>query len=177
MIANSDYHLSKIQRTHIKVKAMNKPPFFSNKRRLQFALIAGFFLAISLYGCLQNYGRFTRDAQVNDAFISGIVPPDLNYYYAGRDNMPYAIMGIDPNYKNTSKLWIAFEPLPEQLRKMTSNIYGKSHADPYGFNIMSPDGNIVGIWFSGLHFPSVKVDQQKKTIEVLYKNPEIYRDS
>jgi len=89
--------------------------------------------------------------------------------------MPYAIMGIDPGYAISSTLWITFEPQPEQVRKMSSNIYGKHRYDPQGFNIMDPDGAIVGIWFSSLHFPSVKIDQQNRTVEVRYKNPENYR--
>jgi hypothetical protein len=40
---------------------------------------------------------------------------------------------------------------------------------------LDPDGAIVGIWFSSLHFPSINVDQQNRTVKVLYKNPESYR--
>ena len=156
--------------------AMNVPTYFSKRRLLCFMLFAGAALAVCLSGCLQRYGRFNRDAQVSHAFRSGSVPPELNYYYAGRDTMPYAIMGIDPGFVISSSLWIAFEPKPEQLQKMSANIYGKDQYDPYGFNILDPDGAIVGIWFSSLHFPSVKVDQQSRTVEVRYKNPESYRD-
>ena len=155
--------------------AMYVPTYFSKRRGLCFILFVGTVLAVCLSGCLQSYGRFSRDAQVNHAFRSGSVPPELNYYYAGRDTMPYAIMGIDPGYAISSPLWIAFEPQPEQVRKMSSNIYGKHRYDPQGFNIMDPDGAIVGIWFSSLHFPSVKVDQQKRSVEIRYKNPENYR--
>ena len=155
---------------------MNVPSYFSKRLGLCFMLFAGAALAVGLSGCLQNYVRFSQDAQVSHAFRSGAVQPELNYFYAGRETMPYAIMGIDPGYAIPSPLWIAFEPQPEQLRKMSSNIYGKHRYDPYGFNILNPDGAIVGIWFSSLHFPSIKVDEQNRTVEVRYKNPESYRD-
>ena len=150
--------------------------YFPKRRRRCVMLLAGVALVVGLSGCLQNYGRFNRDAQVSQAFRSGEVPPELNYYYAGRDTMPYAIMGIDPGYTIPTSLWIAFEPQPEQLRKMSANIYGKQRYDPYGFNMLAPDGAIVGIWFSSLHFPIVSIDQQNRTLEVRYKNPESYRE-
>ena len=155
---------------------MNLSSYFLKRNGLGFTLFAGAVLAIALSGCLQNYGRFSRDAQVSQAFRSGSVPPELNYFYAGRETMPYAIMGIDPRYTNPSSLWIAFEPQPEQLQKMSANIYGRDQYDPYGFNILDPNGKFVGIWFSCLHFPSVKIDQQNRTVKVLYKNPESYRE-
>mgnify|MGYP001549647492 CR=1 FL=1 len=154
---------------------MNVPSYLLKYRDLCFFLFAGAALAVGLSGCLQSYGRFSRDAQVSQAFRSGAVPPTLNYFYAGRETMPYAIMGIAPGYTIPSPLWIAFAPEPEQLRAMSSNIYGKYRYDPHGFNILDADGAIVGIWFSSLHFPSVKVDQQNRTVEVQYKNPESYR--
>jgi len=154
---------------------MNDPIYFSKRRGLFLMLLAGVVLAVGLNGCLQNYGRFSRDAQISNAFRSGSVPAELNYFYAGRETMPYAIMGIDPGYAIPSSFWITFEPQPERLQKMSSNIYGKDQYDPYGFNILDPDGAIIGIWFSSLHFPSVKVDQQNRTIEVRYNNPEGYR--
>jgi hypothetical protein len=156
--------------------AMNVFSYFMKRKGRCFILFVGAALAVGLSGCLQNYGRFSRDAQVGQAFRSGSVPPELNYFYAGRENMPYAIMGIAPNYTNPSSLWIAFEPQPEQLKKMSANIYGKDQYDPYGFNILDPNGKFVGIWFSSLHFPSVKIDQENRTVKVLYKNPESYRE-
>jgi hypothetical protein len=155
--------------------AMNVPSYFSKCCGLCFKLFAGAALIVGLSGCLENYGRFSRDAQVSHAFRSGSVPQELNYFYAGKETMPYAIMGIDPGYEISSSFWTAFEPQPEQMRKMSSNIYGKDRYDPYGFNILDPDGAIVGIWFSSLHFPSINVDQQNRTVKVLYKNPESYR--
>ena len=73
---------------------MNVPAYYLKHRGLCFMLFAGAALAVGLIGCFQNYGRFSRNAQIHHAFQSGSVPPELNYYYAGRETMPYAIMGI-----------------------------------------------------------------------------------
>jgi hypothetical protein len=141
-------------------------------------LLIGLAMLTVLTGCMQqaNYGGFSRDDQVSHAFQSGAVPAELKYYYTGRDTMPYAIMGIDPEYTVPSKYWIAFKPEPEKLKNMSSNIYGHNRDNPYGFNILAPDGTPVGIWFSNLRFSNVRIDQENRTLEVLYKNPENRRD-
>ncbi len=175
-VAVRDYYYFRKHKTPIMEADMHVSAYLKNRRGLCFVLLVVPALAVGLSGCLQNYGRFSRDAQVNLAFQSGSVPSELNYYYAGRQSMPYAIMGIKPGYVVPSSLWIAFEPEPEQLKKMITNIYGKDRYDPYGFNVLDPDGAVIGIWFSSLHFPSVKIDQQNRTVEVRYKNPETYRE-
>ena len=133
-------------------------------------------LVLMAAGCNQNYSRFSMDAQVSQAFQTGAVPPEFNYYYTGRDTMPYAIIGIDRTYTVPSRYWIPFEPEPETLKKMTGNIYGNDRYNPYGFQMLAPDGTIIGVWFSNIRFRTVKVDQQARTVDVLYKNPENDRD-
>jgi hypothetical protein len=86
--------------------------------------------------------------------------------------MPYAIIGIDRSYTVPSRYWVPFDPEPEMLRKMSGNIYGKLSSDPAGYHIMDPDGKIIGVWFSNVFNYSVSVDQQNRTVEVLFPNPE-----
>ena len=134
-------------------------------------------LMLMLFGCNTNYGRFARSAEVDLAFRQGDHQPGYQYYYAGRDTMPYAIIGIDRSYTVPSQYWLAFEPQAEQLVKMSGNMYGQGHDYPSGSHILDPDGTIIGVWFSSVRLPSVKVDQQRKTVEVLFANPENRRHS
>jgi hypothetical protein len=133
-------------------------------------------LVLMAAGCNQNYSRFSLDAQVSQAFQTGTALPEFNYYYAGRDTMPYAIIGIDRTYTVPSRYWIPFEPEPDTLKKMTGNMYWKMRYDPYGSNILASDGTIIGVWFSSVRNRSAKVDQQQRTVEVLFQNPENDRD-
>ena len=48
--------------------------------------------------------------------------PEFNYYYTGRDTMPYAIIGIDHGYTVPSRYWIPLDPDPAQLKKMSQKI-------------------------------------------------------
>ncbi len=138
-------------------------------------------LAVSLLfltaGCMKNYGRFTLDAQVKQTFQKGASQPGYRYFYTGREGIPYAIIGIDKGYTVPSKLWIAFEPQPSQLKKKASHIYYSEHDNPYGAHIVSPSGEIIGVWYSNVYNRSVKVDQENRTVEILYKNPELDRTS
>jgi hypothetical protein len=127
-------------------------------------------------GCASHSGRFTVNAEVEQAFRTGHPQTDHNYYYAGRDTMPYAIIGIDSSFTVPSKYWIPFEPEPETLKKMSGNMYWKNLYNPYGAHMLAPDGTIVGVWFSSIRFHSVKVDQQQRTVDVLFQNPESTRD-
>jgi hypothetical protein len=142
-----------------------------SRRRLSEAIVLAAVL-LTAAACGSHYGNFSVSAEVTHAFETGTVEPDLDYYYAGRDTMPYAIMGIDRSYQVPSRYWIAFDPPPEQLKKMSGNIYGKVLHDPYGAHIRDTEGKIVGIWYSNVRFQSVSVDPQNRTVEVLFPNPE-----
>ena len=129
-------------------------------------------LLLAVVGCAANYGSFTLDAGVARDFQAGVIRPEYQYYYAGREGMPYAIIGIDRRYSVPSRYWIAFTPKPEQLKDMSGNFYGKNRQDPYGALIRAADGQVVGIWYSNVQFRSVTVDQKAKTVEVLFSSPE-----
>jgi hypothetical protein len=43
---------------------------------------------LMLSACMKNYGRLAIDTQVKRDFQAGVIQPDLQYYYAGRENMP-----------------------------------------------------------------------------------------
>ena len=145
-------------------------------RLLIHTRVAGFIIIVLLIlmaaGCTKNYGRFAKSAEVDLAFRQGDRQSDYHYFYAGRDNMPYAIIGIDRSYTVPSRYWIPFDPESEMLMKMSGNMYGKHTYDPAGFHILDPDGKIIGVWFSSVNQFSVSVDQQNRTVEVLFRNPE-----
>lgn len=147
----------------------------SNPARINVAIVtrvALVALMLLLTGCMKNYGRFHLDRQVDRDFRTGTVRPDFQYYYAGRDTMPYAIIGIDRSYTVPSRYWIPIAPEPAQFKKMSGNMYNEVWDDPYGARILDPDGKVIGVWYSTVFNRSVKVDQNSRTVDVLFKNPE-----
>jgi hypothetical protein len=145
-------------------------------RLLVNARVAGFIiiavLMLMVAGCTKNYGRFAKSAEVDIAFRQGDQQSEYQYFYSGRDTMPYAIIGIDRGYSVPSQYWVPFEPESEQFRKMTGNMSGKLRYAPAGYHILDPDGNIIGVWFSSVDHKSVSVDQQNRTVELLFQKPE-----
>ena len=135
-------------------------------------LVAMAVIILMVAGCNKNYGSFARSGQVGQAFLSGDHQADYQYFYSGRDNMPYAIIGIDRSYTVPSRYWIAFEAESEKLKKMSDNMFGKHRYSPTGLHILDPEGKIIGVWFSSVISHSVSVDQENRTVEVLFDNPE-----
>ncbi len=140
------------------------------KSTFQYAAIIGLLAVVT--ACSHNHGGFALNAEVTQDFKTGVVRPDLDYYYSGRDTMPYAIIGIEPGYSVPSRYWTAFDPQSEQLKNMSGNIYGKLRRDPHGSFISGPGGDVIGIWFSNIRNQSVSVDLEAKTVQLLFPNPE-----
>jgi hypothetical protein len=124
-------------------------------------------------GCAQgNYGHFRLDAGVGQAFRDGTVQSGYQYYYSGRETMPYAIIGVDKVYQVPSKYWVAFDPEPQTLKKMSGNVYGAFTLQVYGAHLVAPDGQPIGVWYSAVENYTLRVDPVNRSVEVLFKNPE-----
>lgn len=135
--------------------------------------IAALLLAALVFpGCAQTYGRFAIDRQVEKDFRAGLVRPEYQYYYSGRDTMPYAIIAIDRAWRVPSAYWTPFDPEPGQLKRMSGNIYDEVQQNPYGASIEAPNGETIGLWFSNVFNRSVRVNPEQRTLEILFTNPE-----
>ena len=94
--------------------------FYSGRhaRGTQCVLILLLFTLIT--GCLDNYGRIQKDASVTDLFTQGRLPADHRYYFIGRENQPWAVIGISPDYQLLTKYWHEVPPgsktLAERIR-------------------------------------------------------------
>ena len=106
-----------------------------------------FLTAAGLTGCLQNYGRLKTNPAITEAFKNSRMLDDYRYYYSGRENVPTAIIGVDPTYGFESELWRPIESTPEALKTMVKRVpefgYGARGAD-----ILTPQGEVAGVWFS-----------------------------
>ena len=121
-----------------------------------------------LFGCAGGYGRMEKGPEVTAAFVEHRLPSDYRYYYIGRDNMPYAVIGIRNEYRLQSKFWKAIDPESDAFRKMVETPYGYQEYQARGALLVGPDGEQVGIWYSAYDFANFRVTEDK---DVYVYNP------
>ena len=146
------------------------------KKSINFRHMLGFCLligAVMVAGCSNNYGRVVRNSDVAAAFEQGQAVDDYYYYYSGREGSPYALVGIDKTYKVPSKLWEPFVPSTEVLQRKAAFIYKNQDEAPYGADIVDPDGQRIGVWYSRVLNVHSRIDKESKTVSVLYRDPEL----
>ena len=146
-----------------------------NRLKLSFeskmtALLAALTLFSGLAGC-DNYGKLQRDPSLTKAFQNDQVDDGYTYYYLGRDNMPYAIAGIDPRYALKSKFWLPVEPKTEKFKKMIYWIWTDHNYAPYGAYVMGSGGEKVGIFYCSIDRVVINIDKTNKTVSLIPDTP------
>ena len=137
-------------------------------------LIACLLLLATLSGCFSNYGRVKRNTDITRAFQDNQVPPTYKYYYYGRSNMPYVIIGIDPDYNLQSRIWREVKPDTEQFEEMTYWVWSDTYTYlkyPRGADIVDPAGKKIGIWYSSAHWAAVKMIDDQGNIMIAPDTP------
>jgi hypothetical protein len=121
-----------------------------------------------------KYGSLKRSMEITRTFESYEVLPNYTYYYSGWGNIPYAIIGIDKNYRLRQGSWKEIDITTQILRNWVPRmdfIYGYR---PYGSQILDPDGKQVGIWYSSKQWTTVLVEG-KNEIAVFSPEPPGFR--
>ena len=140
---------------------------FEGKMTVLLAVLA---LFSGLAGC-DNYGKLQRDRALTQAFQNNQVDPGFTYYYLGRDNMPYAIAGIDPRYTLKSEFWQPVEPQTEQFEKMIYWIWTDHNYEPHGAYVVGPGGEKIGIFYSSIDRVVINIDNTNKTVSLIPDTP------
>ena len=117
-----------------------------------------------------KYGKIKRDRDVNRTFQTYKVLPNHKYYTSGQANIPYAIIGIDNNYKLRPGIWREVKLTTPLLRNWVSkmdNIYGYP---PYGSIIQDDTGKRIGVWYSSKQWTTVIIEENSE-IAILAPEP------
>jgi hypothetical protein len=123
-------------------------------------------LTTLISGCLQNYGRLKHNDEVTRAFQTYQVESNYKYYYYGRTNMPYAIVGIDSDYHMQSRVWREVDRDTEQFKKMIYWVWDDVYTPFYlsGADITDPSGKKVGVWYSGIWYAAVRFEKNNRIV-------------
>lgn len=119
-------------------------------------------------GCgLNTAGHLTHSPVLMEQYREKLLPEQLSYFYCGRENLPDAVVGIDPAYTFETKFWFPIESGPD----LYSKIDHLSNLEPgqdrlYAREIIGPAGNAIGVWFSFYYSTGVTVDDANHRIQV-----------
>ena len=136
------------------------------KRRFFAAVILFSMILIALGGCtMSNFGKLKSDPEVKQSFETYQILPNHKYYYRGAKSRPTVIVGINENYELNLKLWVPVDPQSEDFRTIIDRVslQGMGRAvEPWGFRILDPAGNDVGVWYSVLSNAAVKINENRQ---------------
>ncbi len=117
---------------------------------------------------LKQYGSFEPNREIEWAFETYQVNPNLNYYFSGSDGYPNAIMGLDKQYTLDEPLWKPVAMTPEKLRALVGGMQLKTHElNLYlrGWSMRDDKGREIGVWYSILFATTtVKVEEGNKVV-------------
>ncbi|MFH1981723.1 MAG: hypothetical protein ABIL58_07760 [Pseudomonadota bacterium] len=128
-------------------------------RTWRWALMTAVLVSVAASGCMGTYGKVKRDADLPGRFLAGEVPADYKYYFNGRDTMPYAIVGIKPEYELVSRFWTPVPPNTEAFKKMARNAWTTPpYEPPVAGTMLSPEDVEIGLWYSYYPWAVIKME-------------------
>jgi len=100
-----------------------------------------------LIGCkTANYGKFKQSSEVEKMFASGQVLSDHKYYHTGSNSRGGAVMGINKNYTLDDESWDTAKDIQKELKSWVERMNKRN--DAWGYYILAPDGQQIGIYYS-----------------------------
>jgi len=110
-------------------------------------------ISFALTGCItcEECGSLKIHHDIARLFLNNEIVPGYNYFYSGTSQWPSAIMAIDASYTVKAEFWkpveLSGQDLSEWLQK-AANWNGLRRTNKNGAEILSPEGERVGIFFS-----------------------------
>ena len=123
-------------------------------------------MMLILGGCARSMGSLQWNEDVTALFQKHEWVEEYQYYHYSEgwiSRRVYAVVGIKAPYVVESRLWRQVED-QEELQSIINDAILASDSAPQGFNIINPDGDHVGIWYSSVFGPSVRFTTDNRII-------------
>jgi hypothetical protein len=115
-------------------------------------VIAGAWVLLSgqtvLGGDVGEYAHIQPSAEIESQVKTNKLPVNYKYYYTGRDDIPYAVIGINPEYTVEAKFWYEIKTQDEVIYKINHLMPIVQATDITYGKIVDAEGNQAGVWFS-----------------------------
>jgi hypothetical protein len=135
---------------------------FKNNRAVAAAL------AILVSACaIAHIGGIRLSPDVERTFEELQVVPHYRYWYLYLENSPYAVLGLNPEYRIKDIWWTEVQPGSETFRKVIELVrrFPVPGSRTFGAYILDADKQQIGVWYSSMS-AGITVDPATKVVSV-----------
>jgi len=118
-------------------------------------------------------GRLQNSSEVTEVFKNSQILPNHQYYVAGFQRVPYAIIAIDNKYQLRSNRW---QPIDLESTSLNQLIYRMDQVyslNPEGAWILDHEDNRMGVWFSSRYQTRVKREKDNQIVVLTPEPPDL----
>ena len=141
-------------------------------RSISVVIMTAFFM-VAVMGEFSNvsakskkYGQLKYNPSIIHKFGSSMeLPKDMDVYFSGPADRPYAVIGIYKDVNFDPNIWRPISLDAENIGKWRYMIenYNDMLANPYfGYDILDPAGKVIGKWISYQRSTVVKMTKGNK---------------
>ncbi|HSO59861.1 MAG TPA: hypothetical protein VLR50_02395 [Desulfobacterales bacterium] len=130
-------------------------------------------LAIMISACsIANFGWLRNSQDVGQAFETLHVSSDYRYWYLYLENTPYAVLGLNREYRIEDISWTEVEPGSEVFQKVVGLVerFPVSGSRAYGAYILDSNGERIGVWYSSMS-AGISIDPATKIVFITTGTP------
>lgn len=145
-------------------------------KRTKWILLLLKFLSITVVvalttGCGKNFTHAQRNEGLTEAFSSNQFPMGYRYYFQGRENLPYAIVGLVPGYRLKDAYARQVDQTNRTMESLVDALYESPGARPSGAYIVDLQGRRIGVWYSSARLVSFNVNLGTREVSVISDEP------
>jgi len=143
----------------------------TNNPRVDFALTAAAVMVISACS-IANLGWLRNSEAVGSSFAALQVSPNYRYWYLYLENSPYAVVGLNREYRIEDIAWTEVEAASEAFGKVVGLVEGfpVPGSRTYGAYILNFKGERSGVWYSRL-IAGITIDPDTKVVFIATDMP------
>jgi hypothetical protein len=142
----------------------------------KFALTTA--LAVLVSGCsISHLGWIRNSEDVSRSFATLQVSPNNRYWYLYLENSPYAVVGLNSEYRIEDISWTEVEAGSEVFGKVVGLVesFPVPGSRTYGAYILDSKGERIGVWYSSMS-AGITVDPDTKVVFITTGMPWMHGD-
>jgi len=142
-----------------------------NITRVNLAVAAAVAMLISACS-LANLGWLRNSEEVGRGFATLQVSPNYRYWYLYLENSPYAVVGLNREYRIEDISWTEVKPGSETFQKVVGLVqsFPVPGSRTYGAYILDAKGERIGVWYSSMS-AGISIDPDTKVVFITTGTP------